>query len=192
MGFGHKKKAITLTEGLIITLILTLVLAAGMPFVNKSMVSKPGLVQDSTPPGVVSAFAGKTAPNGWLLCDGTPVSRTTYPKLYEAIGSTYGNGNGSTTFNLPDLRGYFIRGWDPSHAIDTDARRTFGATQQGAMPEHKHSASVDMGTISSAINNQQGQPAYTFAKGGTSDTTPAGAGNDNHPINRAMNYIIKF
>lgn len=57
-----------------------------------------------SPSGLVSMFAGSTAPTGWLMCDGTAVSRSTYAGLFAAIGVTYGAGNGSTTFNLPDLR----------------------------------------------------------------------------------------
>ena len=55
------------------------------------------------PTGVVQAFAGSTTPQGWLLCDGSAVSRTTYAALFAVIGTTYGAGNGSTTFNLPNL-----------------------------------------------------------------------------------------
>ena len=57
------------------------------------------------PPGTIVAFGGQTPPPGWLLADGSEVSRTQFPALYAAIGVTYGPGNGSTTFNLPDLRG---------------------------------------------------------------------------------------
>jgi len=62
------------------------------------------------PVGVVQAFAGSTVPDGWLLCDGSAVSRTDYADLYAAIGDTYGDGDGSTTFNLPDLADKFIQG----------------------------------------------------------------------------------
>ena len=58
-----------------------------------------------SPAGMVSQFAGSTAPTGWLLCDGTAVSRTTYANLFTAIGTNYGTGDGSTTFNLPNLQG---------------------------------------------------------------------------------------
>ncbi len=64
------------------------------------------------PVGGVVAYAGTTAPDGWLLCYGQEVSRSTYAGLYSAIGDTYGNGDGSTTFNLPDLRGRVIAGQD--------------------------------------------------------------------------------
>ena len=57
------------------------------------------------PSGMLAPFAGSTAPTGWLLSDGSAVSRTTYSALFTAIGTTYGTGDGSTTFNLPDLRG---------------------------------------------------------------------------------------
>lgn len=64
------------------------------------------------PSGTVFDFAGSTAPTGWLLCYGQAVSRTTYADLYAAIGTTYGTGDGSTTFNLPDLRGRAVAGKD--------------------------------------------------------------------------------
>jgi len=57
-----------------------------------------------TPTGTVQAYAGSASPSGWLLCDGSAVSRSTYAKLFALIGTTYGVGNGSTTFNIPDLR----------------------------------------------------------------------------------------
>ena len=60
--------------------------------------------------GVVAAFSGNTLPEGWLLCDGSAVSRETYATLYSIIGDTYGSGDGSTTFNLPNLTDRFIQG----------------------------------------------------------------------------------
>lgn len=62
------------------------------------------------PVGVVQAFAGSTTPDGWLLCDGSAVSRTTYADLFAVIGTTYGTGDGSTTFNLPNLVDKFVEG----------------------------------------------------------------------------------
>ena len=62
------------------------------------------------PPGVVLPYAGAVAPEGWLLCDGTAISRTTYGSLFSAISTTYGTGDGSTTFTLPDFRGVYPRG----------------------------------------------------------------------------------
>lgn len=62
------------------------------------------------PVGVVQAFAGNTVPDGWLLCDGSAISRTDYADLYAVIGDTYGDGDGSSTFNLPNLIDKFVQG----------------------------------------------------------------------------------
>lgn len=90
-------------------------LAAGDGTTQRRMVGKPdGTLtwdgQPLLPVGVVQAFAGSTIPTGWLLCDGSAVSRTNYAALYAVIGTTYGAGNGSTTFNLPNLTDKFIQG----------------------------------------------------------------------------------
>ncbi|WP_390895807.1 tail fiber protein [Neisseria elongata] len=69
-------------------------------------------------------FAMQSAPTGWLKADGSAVSRTQYPVLFAAIGTTFGVGDGRTTFNLPDLRGEFVRGWGDSRGVDRG--RAFG------------------------------------------------------------------
>lgn len=80
-----------------------------------------------TPSGAVMYFAMNTAPTGWLVANGTAVSRTTYAALFAAIGTTFGSGDGSTTFNLPELRGEFIRTWDNGRGVDSG--RVFGSYQ---------------------------------------------------------------
>jgi len=82
------------------------------------------------PAGAVFYFATSTAPTGYLKANGAAVSRTTYADLFAAVGTTYGSGDGSTTFNLPDLRGEFLRGWDDSRGVDSG--RTFGSSQAQA------------------------------------------------------------
>jgi len=82
---------------------------------------------NAIPVGSVNTFAMVTAPEGWLGCDGSAVSRSTYSLLYSAIGTTYGVGDGSTTFNLPDLRGEFVRGLDSGRGIDSG--RSIGTSQ---------------------------------------------------------------
>ena len=78
-----------------------------------------------SPPGAIIAFGGNNIPAGWLLCNGTNVSRTTYASLFAAIGTAWGTGDGSTTFNLPDMRGNFLRGVDGGAGNDPDtANRT--------------------------------------------------------------------
>lgn len=71
-----------------------------------------GTVAWIMPPGSVMDYAGTSAPEGWLLCYGQAISRSTYSALFTAIGTTYGTGDGSTTFNLPDLRGRVVAGKD--------------------------------------------------------------------------------
>jgi hypothetical protein len=79
------------------------------------------------PAGAVSAFAMNSAPTGWLECNGATVSRSTFATLFQAIGTTYGVGDGSTTFTLPDFRGEFLRGWDNGRGVD--ASRGIGTFQ---------------------------------------------------------------
>ena len=92
------------------------------------------------PSGAVFYFAASTAPTGYLKANGAAISRTTYAALFAAIGTTFGSGDGSTTFNLPDLRGEFIRGWDDGRGIDTS--RAMGSAQSGMVGPHNHTASV--------------------------------------------------
>jgi hypothetical protein len=77
----------------------------------------PGLA----PSGAVMAYAGSSAPQGWILCDGRLVSRTQYASLFAAIGTAHGSGDGATTFQIPDYRGRFLRGVDDGQKRDPDA-----------------------------------------------------------------------
>lgn len=86
--------------------------------------------------GQVCFFAMQTSPTGFLVCDGSAVSRTTYASVFAAIGTLYGAGNGSTTFNLPDLRGEFIRGYDGGRGIDSG--RSMGSSQSYQVSAHQH------------------------------------------------------
>lgn len=86
--------------------------------------------------GAVQAFARNTAPSGWLKCNGAAVSRTTYASLFAAIGTTFGAGDGINTFNLPEMRGEFPRGWDDGRGVDTG--RAFGSGQGFATQSHNH------------------------------------------------------
>lgn len=78
-------------------------------------------------PGAVAFFARSTAPVGYLKANGAAVSRTAYSALFASVGTTFGAGDGATTFNLPDLRGEFLRGWDDGRGVDTG--RVFGSAQ---------------------------------------------------------------
>jgi microcystin-dependent protein len=96
------------------------------------------------PAGAVQAFAMNGAPSGWLAANGSNVSRTTYAALFSAIGTTYGTGDGSTTFTLPDLRGYFVRGSGTNS--DGVAAGTFGQKQTDAYKSHNHGGVTGTGT----------------------------------------------
>ena len=94
----------------------------------------------AVPTGSVHIMATTTAPSGYLKCNGAAVSRTTYADLFAIIGTTHGAGDGSTTFNVPDLRGEFVRGWDDSRGVDSG--RSFGSSQGDNNKQHNHSASA--------------------------------------------------
>src|SRR5690554_2439526 len=92
------------------------------------------------PTGSTQMFAGTSAPRGWLIADGRAVSRTTYAALFAVIGTTYGDGDGSTTFNLPDMRGVVVRGVDRGRNLDPS--RTQGSYQGDLFASHSHNNSV--------------------------------------------------
>lgn len=83
----------------------------------KAMISN--LAGEGLPAGTLMAYAGKTVPDGWLLCNGAAVSRTTYARLFKAIGTTWGAGDGSTTFNLPDCTDRFLEGTADASKVGT-------------------------------------------------------------------------
>jgi len=86
--------------------------------------------------GEICWFAMSTAPAGFLKANGSAVSRTTYAALFAAIGTTFGVGDGLTTFNVPDLRGEFVRAWDDGRGVDSG--RAIGSAQTDAFQGHKH------------------------------------------------------
>lgn len=92
--------------------------------------------------GIIYPFAGSTVPNGFLLCDGQAVSRTTYAELFSVIGTTYGEGDGSTTFNLPDLKGKFGLGSNDAYALGSEGGEAEHTLTVDEMPQHNHSAST--------------------------------------------------
>ena len=83
--------------------------------------------------GEIRMYSGSSAPTGWLICDGSAVSRTTYSDLFNIIGTTYGSGDGSTTFNLPNMKGRFPLGVGSVDAGDSSAESYWGGTAAGAV-----------------------------------------------------------
>jgi phage-related tail fiber protein len=101
------------------------------------------------PVAEVAYFARSAAPTGWLKANGAAISRTAYAALFAAIGTTYGAGDGFNTFNIPDLRGEFLRGLDDGRGVDTG--RALGSAQTGQNASHTHSV-YDPGHAHSYIN----------------------------------------
>lgn len=145
------------------------------------------------PAGKVAHFAGALAPEGWLACNGATISRTAYAALFAAIGTTYGAGDGATTFALPDLRGEFVRGLDSGRGVDTG--RELGSAQGHQMPSHTHSADrwqqIAAGVDGTSGNQSSSNMAPTFGNVSTS-TTAAGTGAETRPRNVAMLACIKY
>jgi microcystin-dependent protein len=102
------------------------------------------------PPGMVAPFALPSCPAGWVEASGTAVNRASYPRLFAVMGVIHGNGNGTTTFNLPDYRGRFLRGFDGTSGNDPDkltrtamnpggnAGNAIGSVQDDAFMDHNH------------------------------------------------------
>jgi microcystin-dependent protein len=132
-------------------------------------------------------FAMSAVPVGWLECNGQSVGRVTYASLYAAIGTTYGTGNGTTTFTLPDLRGEFIRGWSNGRS-GVDVSRAIGSTQADDFKSHTHGLNTGTG------NGGQGFPGEFQTAYGTNLTgrITATGGTETRPRNIAMMACIKF
>jgi microcystin-dependent protein len=150
-----------------------------------------GIVQ---PSGMVVATAALTAPDGWLIANGSAVSRTTYAKLFAAIGTQYGAGDGSTTFNLPSLRGRVIVGVDPGQTEFTPQGKTGGTKSivqtVDQMPAHSHFSLINQGV---GVARQDGTGAFGNTSDGRDYTTTTG-GNAAMPIlqpYQSLLYIIK-
>ena len=154
-------------------------------------------INSSTPAGTVIQFAGSSAPTGYLNANGNAVSRTTYAALFAAIGTTYGTGDGSTTFNLPDLRGEFVRGLDDGRGVDSG--RTLGSAQSHALEEHRHDLwtgknDTDDSHVVGTNNGHVGAGYTADYDAGDSwirDVTQANASTETRPRNIALLYCIK-
>ena len=159
--------------------------------------------------GEVAFFGMTTPPAGWLKANGAEVSRTTYSALFDAIGTTFGAGDGSTTFALPDMRGEFPRGWDDGRGVDSG--RSFGLNQTDGLRSHNHDwryAIGGVGTFSTSAsgavigfpsNNPVGRssgftigivPAANNNSGVVSTSAPTP--NETRPRNIALLACIKF
>jgi microcystin-dependent protein len=147
--------------------------------------------------GTIMAFAGGSVPAGYLLCDGSAVSRSTFSDLFTAVGTAWGTGDGSTTFNVPDLRGRFVRGVNDGSGNDPDAAgRTalsagnigdnVGSYQDGDLESHRHFSYTSTGTTGGTGSHENNSNS-TAATVNSSFT----GGNETRPINAYVQFMIK-
>jgi microcystin-dependent protein len=153
--------------------------------------------------GDVKMTARQTAPTGWLICDGSALSRTTYANLFSAIGTTYGVGDGTNTFNIPDLRGRVPVGYD-SAQTEFDTLGEKGVEKAhiltvAEMPQHSHNFYVGGGGANSTSDGHGTNSGWGYTVNGIqqSTTTTGGSGGVNISHNNlqpyiAINYIIKY
>jgi microcystin-dependent protein len=141
----------------------------------------------STAAGKIEIFASSSVPVGYLECNGAAISRTTYISLFAAIGTTYGVGDGSTTFNVPDLRGEFIRGWDNGRGVDPG--RSFGSYQGESLKAHKHVLS-NYRAANAQVVGPNGAEISTVGTGPPVETSDTG-GTETRPRNIAFLVCIK-
>jgi microcystin-dependent protein len=116
------------------------------------------------PTGTVEAYFGQNIPEGWLLCDGSEISRSTYSDLFSAIGTSCGYGDNSTTFNLPDLRGRFLRGVSDVSGNDPDASSRSAMNLGGNTGNHIGSLQGDAtkSPVNAFINSSNGDHSHSI------------------------------
>lgn len=147
--------------------------------------------------GEVKMWPTETVPDGWLECNGQAVSRTTYAALFAVISDDYGNGDGSTTFNLPKISGRTVRGWDHGEGVDPDAAsRTdrgdgttgdhVGTKQADEFKEHHHDLKILKISASGSL-----RWVVNVSGGWVGDYTENVGGAESRGKNIAMMFIIK-
>ncbi len=156
------------------------------------------------PSGMIMPFGGSSAPTGFLSCDGSAISRTTYSTLFTAIGTTWGVGDGSGTFNIPDLRAMFLRGTG-THGTANMAKGTdfsapsVGTIEEDQMQDHKHQTIMSPGTAlnqysSYMIGNAAYNTTYNFNTTAPLEINSQGTprvGDETRPVNASVLYVIK-
>lgn len=149
------------------------------------------------PVGSIVPYGGTTAPDGWLVCDGSAVSRATYADLFAVIGTTFGSGNGTTTFNVPDLQGRFPLGKATSGTGSTLGSTGGSLDHTHTGPSHQHAVTgLTVGTPSATTDVQSGagstvaSSTHTHALTGSVDAAGAGNTGGANPPYQVVTYLI--
>lgn len=146
-------------------------------------------VSTGIPSGTVAHFAMSSAPTGWVKANGSALSRTAYADLFSAIGTTFGAGDGSTTFNVPDLRGEFLRGLDDGRGIDLG--RTLGSAQENTIQSHNHPI-VTVGTPGSGSSTGMSSISNGSLVGTVTMYISANGSSETRPRNVSLLACIKY
>lgn len=168
--------------------------AAKMNEIRDDLNSLIASVAYVAPTGVVLPYSGSSAPTNWLLCDGSAVSRTTYATLFALIGTTFGVGDGSTTFNVPDLRGRVPVGVGTGSGLTLRTLAATGGEETHVltateMPAHTHTYNNYSNVQNTAGGAQSA--AYSVPNSGTTGSAGSNAAHNNMQPFVALNYIIK-
>lgn len=149
--------------------------------------------RDTSPIGTIHSYAGSTEPKHWLFCDGRELSRLEYKRLFDVIGTTYGEGNGSTTFNIPDLRGRIPVGLDSAQEEFVEVGK-YGGSKFLQAHSHAHTAEGHTAKIPGFVWGSEGTEFNIVKEGWKSETPgPAGTGDsENLQPYLVLNYIIKY
>lgn len=138
--------------------------------------------------GDVKWYTADKPPTGWLECNGAELERTVYKKLFDVISTTFGEGDGSTTFNVPDLRGEFVRGWDNNRGIDQG--RNFGVTQEDLFKSHTHTPT--WGSCMVAWKGSDGNGSMSQGKDYYGSGLSSVGGVETRPRNISLLPCIKY
>lgn len=167
-------------------------------------------LDDNTPIGTIAPYGGTSDPSYWLICDGRAISRTTYAELFAVIGTTYGSGDGSTTFNIPDLRGNVAVGSNETYILGTSGGEATHTLTTDEMPSHSHELGIAVNGVdadyrmgynaTNATTDGSSYPNYGRWRNATDYSQYYGValttgGSQAHNIMQpyiVTNYIIKY
>ena len=157
-------------------------------------ISKNIFLDDNTPVGAIMPYGGSSDPAYWLICDGRAVSRTAYAELFAVIGTTYGIGDGSTTFNIPDLRGRVAVGHNTTYGLGASGGEATHTLSIAEMPSHTHTNLYHSSSTSQTWGynfESNGQRSAQSESSGGIGLTGGGQAHNNMQPYLVTNYIIK-